>query len=245
MIRPAVIALAALSIAPSARSAVVYQNKFDTENGGITRFNYDAPAGLYVADGSIDLVHTGDGNGIVCAGGSGGCLDLDGSTNRAGLLYSIGDFSFVAGHKVTLTYSISGDQRAGHGTDGYSLGFGFEQDTSGTFVFSTSTDGIKDHGPFTADPSTGIGVGNAHVPFDKPFTDVTLSFRPDVAGLYYLFISGYSGATGDSDDDSVGMILDNLKVTDSVPEPASWAMLVGGFGLVGGAVRRRRVGRLA
>jgi hypothetical protein len=26
----------------------------------------------------------------------------------------------------------------------------------------------------------------------------------------------------------------------SVPEPASWAMMVGGFGLLGAAIRRRR-----
>ena len=28
--------------------------------------------------------------------------------------------------------------------------------------------------------------------------------------------------------------------TPSVPEPASWAMMVGGFGVVGGALRGRR-----
>lgn len=32
----------------------------------------------------------------------------------------------------------------------------------------------------------------------------------------------------------------NLEVS-AVPEPASWAMMIGGFGLVGGAMRRRRV----
>lgn len=31
-----------------------------------------------------------------------------------------------------------------------------------------------------------------------------------------------------------------LTVAPSVPEPASWAMMIGGFGLVGGAMRRRR-----
>ena len=35
----------------------------------------------------------------------------------------------------------------------------------------------------------------------------------------------------------------NWRVTypDAVPEPASWAMLIAGFGLVGGAARRRRM----
>ncbi len=31
----------------------------------------------------------------------------------------------------------------------------------------------------------------------------------------------------------------------AVPEPASWAMMVAGFGLVGGAVRRRNMARVA
>jgi hypothetical protein len=28
-------------------------------------------------------------------------------------------------------------------------------------------------------------------------------------------------------------------MTGSVPEPASWAMMIAGFGLIGGAMRRR------
>jgi len=34
--------------------------------------------------------------------------------------------------------------------------------------------------------------------------------------------------------------VDNLAVSGAVPEPASWAMMIGGFGLAGGALRRRR-----
>jgi len=36
---------------------------------------------------------------------------------------------------------------------------------------------------------------------------------------------------------------DNIRLSDvtgAVPEPATWAMMIGGFGLVGGAMRRRR-----
>ena len=42
----------------------------------------------------------------------------------------------------------------------------------------------------------------------------------------------------------VGSLGLGLRIADTpggaVPEPAMWAMLVAGFGLVGGAVRRRR-----
>ena len=38
---------------------------------------------------------------------------------------------------------------------------------------------------------------------------------------------------------SGGIFLDAVSVT-AVPEPAAWAMMIGGFGLIGGAMRRRR-----
>ncbi len=37
-----------------------------------------------------------------------------------------------------------------------------------------------------------------------------------------------------------GFKLDDLKVTAAIPEPATWAMMIGGFGLVGVGMRRRR-----
>jgi hypothetical protein len=44
-------------------------------------------------------------------------------------------------------------------------------------------------------------------------------------------------ATGTSD--SFGGYIDSVNLA-AVPEPATWAMMIGGFGLVGGAMRRRR-----
>lgn len=37
----------------------------------------------------------------------------------------------------------------------------------------------------------------------------------------------------------VDAILDNLSVSGAVPEPATWALMIMGFGAVGGAMRRR------
>lgn len=59
----------------------------------------------------------------------------------------------------------------------------------------------------------------------------TLSFsRPGIASVIF---GGYNPATLYSG------LTDNFVYQTSVPEPASWAMLVTGFGLVGGALRRR------
>ena len=40
-------------------------------------------------------------------------------------------------------------------------------------------------------------------------------------------------------------LLDNVSLQAAVPEPASWAMLIAGFGLVGAAARRRRSTEIA
>jgi hypothetical protein len=44
-----------------------------------------------------------------------------------------------------------------------------------------------------------------------------------------------TGAQGGNSGIGVG-----TPSVDAVPEPATWAMMIGGFGLVGGALRRRR-----
>jgi hypothetical protein len=58
-------------------------------------------------------------------------------------------------------------------------------------------------------------------------------FAVDYDGVYYNDSTGIRFTVGGPDASS-----------GAVPEPASWAMMVGGFGLVGGAMRRRS-GKLA
>lgn len=46
-------------------------------------------------------------------------------------------------------------------------------------------------------------------------------------------------AATDIPNDAYGPMIDKVSIA-AVPEPASWAMLIAGFGMVGGAVRRSR-----
>ena len=45
--------------------------------------------------------------------------------------------------------------------------------------------------------------------------------------------------------DNVDAIIDNISIAGAVPEPGVWAMLILGFGVVGGALRRSRPARIA
>jgi hypothetical protein len=45
-------------------------------------------------------------------------------------------------------------------------------------------------------------------------------------------------------NDDVDTVLDNVSVAAAVPEPATWALMIGGFGLAGAALRRRRVAQV-
>jgi hypothetical protein len=60
--------------------------------------------------------------------------------------------------------------------------------------------------------------------------------------------NNFYGFTGSSFDairivnlDESFWLIDNIQLGAGVPEPASWAMLIAGFGLTGAAMRRRRV----
>ncbi|WP_174273748.1 PEPxxWA-CTERM sorting domain-containing protein [Sphingomonas bacterium] len=58
-----------------------------------------------------------------------------------------------------------------------------------------------------------------------------------VAGQSYGFT--LYGSNGDSDARALGTLTVSALEAPSVPEPASWAMMVAGFGLLGGALRKR------
>lgn len=84
-------------------------------------------------------------------------------------------------------------------------------------------------------------------------TDYLLSFSFDGASNQNFFFdqrgaqpydqAGFSGIDGTSDGNTGNFVLAQIRLSDSagaVPEPATWAFMIFGFGAIGGAMRRQR-----
>ncbi|MFM9828693.1 MAG: PEPxxWA-CTERM sorting domain-containing protein [Sphingomonas sp.] len=119
-------------------------------------------------------------------------------------------FSTVAGS----TYNVSFDFGA----------FGGGQQT--IFANLLGSDGLTQLGTFSAtrgaNPNLATTFGNYTLSFVANGATSTIAFNVDP------FTASVDG------------VLDNVSVTGAIPEPATWAMMIVGFGAVGGAMRTRR-----
>jgi len=69
--------------------------------------------------------------------------------------------------------------------------------------------------------------------------EAALSYAPNVSATNGLIIQHGPGSENRGLDNIVFTVKDSVAMP-AVPEPASWAMMIAGFGLVGAAMRRRR-----
>ncbi len=105
-----------LGAAP-ARAGIILQDNFNGENGGTGVFNYAAFTNWNVSGGTVDLI----GGGFVdFLPGNGLYVDLDGSTNQAGLFST--KTSFAPGN-YALQFDLAGSQR-GTNTESVTVSFG-------------------------------------------------------------------------------------------------------------------------
>jgi hypothetical protein len=97
-------------------------------------------------------------------------------------------------------------------------------------------------GDFDGLPGLGIVYDPADG-YDRTLFSSTISFRFSEDATLRFAIREWPSDLGTHTPGS-GPIVDNVSLSiDSpapAPEPASWAMLVGGFGLIGTALRRRQ-----
>lgn len=227
------VAAAAMVTAVSAEAATVFSDDFNAEATGAPV----ASLANWNILGTVDVVGTTNPYGITVSGpASGNVIDLDGSPGPGEIVMK-NAFAFNAGDTVSLSFVLGGSQRVS-GTDNFftRLIFGapFSQAVSngvGTGVFSVLT-GVNG---FFAPTATF----NRTIASTTPFGTSSFSFVAGNAGSIRL-------AFGSTSKDNIGPLLDNvsLGVTPSaVPEPATWLMMLAGFGIVGSAMRRRRPAR--
>ncbi len=218
------IALAAIALAAPASAGVVFSDTFDAEAGGNSALNYAGFANFSVT-GNVDVVKSGE-FGIVC---SGSCVDLDGSSGP-GSIQSLASFAFNAGDTIRLTGTLGGSQRSG-ASDSYFFGF----------IFGGSTNMLNYGANFNAgdviilpNVTTGNVTTSSSIAGTDPFGSYSIFFTAGTAGTLKFTI-------GTNSADNVGPLLDDVKLSIDarVPEPAAWAMMLAGFGLVGAAMRRR------
>lgn len=115
--------LTAALLSVGANAGVIFIDNFDTEAGaaGNSITSYTGFTNWTVSNGTVDVVANSNGWGITCTGGSGKCVDLDGSNGNAGILTS-SLLSLGAG-TYSLSFDISGNQRGG-AADSFTLALG-------------------------------------------------------------------------------------------------------------------------
>jgi hypothetical protein len=115
--------IAAAFLSAGAHATVILQDNFDSEAGptGNSSLNYNSFTNWTVTKGTVDMVDNTNGWGITCAGGSGKCVDLDGSTWNAGTLTS--NLLSLAAGSYTFSFDISGNQR-GYSADSMTMTLG-------------------------------------------------------------------------------------------------------------------------
>jgi hypothetical protein len=234
----AALALMAMSAA-NAHASVALSDNFATENGGQTALNYTGFTNFSVIYGAVDLVHTGDvfGTTLNC-GASSACVDLDGTEDQGGVLDS-GQYAFNANDLITMSVSVSGNQRSESAAADDFLFLTLYTVGPSTLSYINATGFADDQGPggpFAIDP-TGSGNGflsQVAIPWDKGFQTYTLSIRAPQGGLV-------DASIGTESADNVGPLLNDFTLDISaVPEPATWAMMLVGFGGLGAMMRADR-----
>lgn len=227
MMKPLFI-VAALAAATSANAAVLFSEDFDSITANTLNIgpgNAITMAASMDVFGEVDAVVPINPYGI--NGLTSTVIDLDG-TSGPGAVGKSG-FNLVAGRTYTLDFLASGAQRRSVSDSLYvtllsSAGSDLKL-LGGTGLFSFLGGGVNLSSTFTAT--------NTAVAGDTPFTASSLTFLANNSTSFGFLI-------GTNSADNIGPLLDSVTLTSNVvPEPATWAMLIAGFGLVGTAMRRR------
>ena len=128
---------------------------------------------------------------------------------------------------------------------------GFQSDAAGWTLFSTNTAVSAGSGAATAiditnlmlDANTRYGLYFTQTAGSLSYTNGTGVGNVAATNGDLTVFEGYGAAYrfGSSFQPRVVNATFEYTVAGAVPEPATWAMMIGGIGMVGGAMRRRKV----
>jgi len=170
------------------------------------------------------------------------------------IMITAGALALIAGSanaaSKTFEYDLGGTPQA-TGTFSYAtgatgvLGYGdltsFSVTVSGQTYTLTDVAGLTDYIHFAYDTAANSFVvdtnscGFAGCGFQSSLSAINSS------GTFGFFFTGAPGAFQEYQT-QIGGSFDSIKISDagSVPELTSWAMMLGGFGAIGSAMRSRR-----
>lgn len=94
--------------------------------------------------------------------------------------------------------------------------------------------------PYVYDPAAGKLVVDIRAPAVDQFVTIDTTFDNGFARVVAFDPNATAGCCGGRNPGAAVLRLTTQDAVSAVPEPATWAMLVVGFGAVGGTLRRRR-----
>ena len=117
------------------------------------------------------------------------------------------------------------------------LRFAFDHQIS-SITFSFGDGGGDSDSPVLVEAyaSGGAFLGSATTGYGPNFGSLKSLTLAYAGASYFIASSG----TDSGNDNSLYWDVSNVVSSSAVPEPASWAMMLGGFGLIGGVLRSSR-----
>ena len=229
---------AGLFLAAPAQAERVFFDDFDREAGGATAILQTALTNFDVG-GYIDIIAPDNRLGYDV---DSTVIDIGGGLT-GGVIQTKEFHRWEGGDTVTISFMISGNQIRPGVPDIPYMEFTFLPDMGAEGNDYVDIASFKATGWYESEfgperlGSYYFMYGTV-LPGDFPWTRQTLSFTPLLGGsVKFLFGTLTGGGYGPLIDD---FAIDIGPTAAVVPEPATWAMMIAGVGLVGAGLRRRR-----
>lgn len=161
-----------------------------------------------------------------------------GAASAAPLVYSVGaDYS-----ASPFTFDFAGSSFTFSGTGDFSQPTAVQTGGTGMIntIFGSPTTYFTDRGTVTFGPDQQYGAFADATPirFSNGNNFIGLSATRGADTFYGFAYTTNNVLNGYGFESTAGTA---ITATSAIPEPATWALMIGGFGMVGGTMRRRKV----